>query len=67
MRVYGTNPYSAGLSSPSENVLKITVKDRYIYMPDVPLSVVDKEVFKLLNDYNVSFSKKKIGISIPEK
>lgn len=28
-------------------------------MPDVPLSVVDKEVFKLLNDYNVSFSKKK--------
>lgn len=36
-------------------------------MPDVPLSVVDKEVFKLLNDYNVSFSKKKIGISIPEK
>lgn len=36
-------------------------------MPDVPLSVVDKEVFKLLNDYNVSFSKKKKSASQYQK
>lgn len=48
VRVYDTNPYSAGLSSPSENVLK-TVKG-------VPLSVDDNEVIKMLNDFNVSFT-----------
>lgn len=49
IRVYDTNPYSAGISSPSENVLKITVKG-------VPLSVDDNEVIKMLNDFNVSFT-----------
>lgn len=49
IRVYHTNPYSAGISSPSENVLKITVKG-------VPLSVDDNEVIKMLNDFNVSFT-----------
>lgn len=49
VRLYDTNPYSAGLSSPSENVLKITVKG-------VPLSVDDNEVIKMLSDFNVSFT-----------
>lgn len=64
IRVYDTNPYSAGISSPSENVLKITVKG-------VPLSVDDNEVIKMLNDFNVSFTSElkyeKFGIQLPGK
>lgn len=48
-----TNPYSAGLSSQSENVLKVTVKGE-------PLSVDDNEVIKMLNDFNVFFSIRKM-------
>ena len=36
VRIYDTNPFSAGLSNPDEKVLKITVKG-------VPLSVDDGE------------------------
>ena len=49
VKVYDTNPYSAGISSPDENVLKITIKG-------VPLSVDDKEVTKMLQEFNVSFT-----------
>lgn len=48
-----TNPYFAGLSSQSENVLKVTVKGE-------PLSVDDNEVIKMLNDFNVFFSIRKM-------
>ena len=41
VKVYDTNPYSAGSSNPFENVLKITVKG-------VSLSVDDNEVMKML-------------------
>lgn len=49
IRIYDTNPFSAGLSTPDEQVLKITVKG-------VPLSVDDDEVLKMLNKLNLSFN-----------
>ena len=49
VRIYDTNPFSAGLSNPDEKVLKITVKG-------VPLSVDDGEVMKMLNKFNLSFT-----------
>lgn len=49
IRIYDTNPFSAGLSTPDEQVLKITVKG-------VPLSVDDDEVLKMLNKFNLSFN-----------
>ena len=49
VKVYDTNPYSAGISSRDENVLKITIIG-------VPLSVDDKEVTKMLQEFNVSFT-----------
>lgn len=49
VKVYDTNPYSAGLNDPSDNVIKITVKG-------VPLSVDDNEVLNMLKNFNVSFT-----------
>ena len=49
MRVYDTNPFSAGLSNLDEKVLKRTVKG-------VPLSVDEGEVMKMLNKFNLSFT-----------
>lgn len=49
VKVYDSNPYSAGISSPDENVLKITIKG-------VPLSVDDNEIIKMLQDFNVTFT-----------
>lgn len=60
VRVYGINFYFVGFLSFFENVFKIIVKDVFLF-------VVYKEVFKLLNDYNVFFLKKKFGILILEK
>lgn len=49
VRVYDTNPYSAGISNPTENVLKITIKG-------VPLSVDDNEVIKMLQEFNLTLT-----------
>lgn len=49
VKVYDTNPYSAGLTDPSDNVIKITVKG-------VPLSVDDNEVLNMLKNFNVSIT-----------
>ena len=46
VRGFEVNPYSAGTSSPKENVLKITVKG-------IPLSVEDNEILKMLESYGV--------------
>ena len=47
--VYDTNPYSAGLDSPNERVLKITVKG-------IPLSVDDGEIVKMLEQFDLNFT-----------
>ena len=44
---FETNPFSAGTSSPLEEVLKITIKG-------VPLSVDDGEILKMLEKFEVS-------------
>lgn len=49
VKVYDTNPYSAGTSNPFENVLKITVKGE-------SLSVGVNEVMKMLQNFNLSFT-----------
>ena len=46
---FETNPFSAGTSSPSESVIKITVKG-------VPLSVDDTEITKMLESFKVSMT-----------
>ena len=43
---FETNPFSAGTSSPTEEVLKITVKG-------VPLSVGDNEIIKMLDKFKI--------------
>ena len=45
--VYDTNPNSAGLDSPNEKVLKITVKG-------IPLSVDDGEIVKMLELFTLT-------------
>ena len=49
VRAFETNPYSAGTRSPSESVLKVTVKG-------VPLSVDDDEILKMLKQFNIDFT-----------
>ena len=49
VKVYDTNPYSAGTSNQFVNMLKITVKV-------VPLSVNDNEVMKMLQNFNLYFT-----------
>ena len=49
VRGFEINPYSAGTSSPKEDVLKITVKG-------IPLSVEDQEIMKMLELYGVEFT-----------
>ena len=46
---FETNPFSAGTSSPSETVIKITVKG-------VPLSVDDSEITKMLENFKVTLT-----------
>ena len=46
---FETNPFSAGTSSPLEEVLKITIKG-------VPLSVDDGEILKMLENFEVSLT-----------
>ena len=46
---FETNPFSAGTSSPSEDVLKITIKG-------VPLSVDDNEIIKMLDQFHVNLT-----------
>ena len=49
VRAFETNPYSAGTRSPSESVLKVTVKG-------VPLSVDDDEILKMLKQFNIDIT-----------
>lgn len=49
IRIYDTNLFSAAISNPDEQVLKITVKC-------VPLSVDDGEVMKILSIFNLRFT-----------
>lgn len=66
MRVNDINPYSAEHSkSQPENALKVTVKGE-------PRSVDENEVIKMLNDFNVFYTRelkyeKKFGFQLPEK
>ena len=46
---FDTNPFSAGINNPSEEVIKITVKG-------IPLSVDDTEIVKMLEKFDVSFT-----------
>ena len=47
--VYDTNPYSAGLDSPNERVLTITVKG-------IPMSVDDGEIVNMLEQFYINFT-----------
>ena len=49
VKAFDINPYSAGIHNPNEQVLKVTVKG-------VPLSVDDREITKMLEKFNVSFT-----------
>ena len=49
VRAFETNPYSAGTLSPTESVLKVTVKS-------VPLSVDDGEIIKMLKQFNITIT-----------
>ena len=49
VKAFETNPYSAGTRSPTESVLKVTVKG-------VPLAVDDGEIIKMLKQFNITMT-----------